>query len=79
MQAINEALRQTQANGQLVLPNWRAGLYSETISPEQQQRWAIYDSYIHMTNNRLGILNRDEGYLGYLIKEGLAEMALLTV
>ncbi len=35
------------------------------------ERWSIFYSFIHMTNNRLGILNRDEGYLGYLLKEGL--------
>ncbi len=31
--------------------------------------WSILESYIHMTNNRLGILNRDEAFLGYMLKE----------
>ena len=36
-----------------------------------QKHFYIFDSYVHMTNNRLGISNHDEGYLGYLIKECL--------
>ena len=40
-------------------------------SHKKQDLWKIYDSYTHMVNNRLGILNRDEGYLAYLIKECL--------
>ncbi len=35
--------------------------------------WPIIDSYIHMTNNRLGILNRDEGFLYYILKEFLQD------
>ncbi|MGB3463746.1 MAG: lantibiotic dehydratase C-terminal domain-containing protein [Cyclobacteriaceae bacterium] len=38
---------------------------------EQQSRWALYDSYVHMTNNRLGILNRDEAYLAFIISKTL--------
>ncbi len=38
-------------------------------------RWSIYESYVHMTNNRLGIQNRDEGYLGYLLKEGFVAIS----
>ncbi|MEO9869283.1 thiopeptide-type bacteriocin biosynthesis protein [Ekhidna sp.] len=39
---------------------------------DHQLFWSVYESYIHMTNNRLGILNRDEGYLAYLIKESFS-------
>ncbi len=38
---------------------------------EIQSKWALFDSYVHMTNNRLGVLNRDEAYLAYIIKETL--------
>lgn len=38
---------------------------------EQQMKWALYDSYVHMTNNRLGILNRDEAYLAFIISKTL--------
>jgi thiopeptide-type bacteriocin biosynthesis protein len=40
----------------------------------KDELWYIYDSYIHMTNNRVGVTNQDEGYLGYLIKESLREI-----
>lgn len=33
--------------------------------------WPILQSYIHMTNNRLGIENKDEAFLGYIICQGL--------
>lgn len=36
--------------------------------------WPFYSSYIHMTNNRLGIFNHDEGYLAYLIMKGVGEI-----
>lgn len=39
--------------------------------PIDQERWMIYADLIHMTNNRLGILNKDEGYIAYLIKESI--------
>jgi hypothetical protein len=32
-------------------------------------KWSILDSYIHMTNNRLGILPRDELYIYYILGE----------
>lgn len=34
---------------------------------------AIMMSYVHMTNNRLGLLNRDEAYLGYVLMRGFQE------
>jgi thiopeptide-type bacteriocin biosynthesis protein len=36
---------------------------------------AILASYFHMTNNRLGLLNGDEAYVGYLLMRGLQECA----
>ena len=47
---------------------------SEDFPKANQERWAIYDSYVHMTNNRLGILNRDEAYLAYIMVEMVAEL-----
>jgi thiopeptide-type bacteriocin biosynthesis protein len=34
-------------------------------------RWNIYQSMMHMTNNRLGIYNHDEPYLAYILKESI--------
>jgi thiopeptide-type bacteriocin biosynthesis protein len=36
---------------------------------------AIMMSYVHMTNNRLGVLNRDEAYVGYVLMRGFQEAA----
>ncbi len=49
----------------------------EFLAPEgeipvsQRSVWSVYASYLHMSNNRLGILNRDEGYLAYLMSRSL--------
>ncbi|NOS85142.1 MAG: hypothetical protein HOP31_08365 [Ignavibacteria bacterium] len=36
--------------------------------------WYIYFSYIHMINNRLGIKNRDESFLSFLIKRSIGKI-----
>lgn len=36
--------------------------------------WSIVGSWIHMTNNRLGVLNRDESWLAYLAGRCLREI-----
>ncbi|MEM9921267.1 MAG: thiopeptide-type bacteriocin biosynthesis protein [Bacteroidota bacterium] len=43
----------------------------QRLSRAQMVRWMFYADYLHMTNNRLGVLNKDEGYLAYLMKECL--------
>ena len=71
MGKINKALKQAEARKQIICPSgWK---HNPKINiPEGQQRLcAILGSYIHMTNNRLGILNRDEAFLGYLIVKSL--------
>lgn len=42
-----------------------------TLSEPTIRCWNIWADYVHMTNNRLGIANRDEPYLAYLIKRSL--------
>jgi thiopeptide-type bacteriocin biosynthesis protein len=71
MAAIGGQLKNARDEGKLVLPAWYKVQPSERIPQSNQQLWAILESYVHMTNNRLGILNRDEAFLGYLIKESL--------
>jgi len=44
---------------------------AKSLDKGQKFLWNIYADFIHMTNNRLGILNKDEGYLGYLIMKSL--------
>lgn len=71
MKDIAEKLQQLDKKSQLVFPKEFKPNLSLKTPANHQYYWSIYNSYIHMTNNRLGILNRDEGYLGYLIKESL--------
>lgn len=51
--------------GQLIVP----GQANPSASAGRQY---LLHSYVHMTNNRLGISNYDEGYLGYLMGQLLA-------
>jgi hypothetical protein len=74
--AIREQLKDAQTRGELVFPSRFKLQPFEDIPESQQQLWAILESYVHMTNNRLGILNRDEAFLGYLIKESLKEVVI---
>ena len=68
--------------GQELIRTWKAGnlaLYPSTLldacrggnENDLVDLWLILESFIHMTNNRLGILNQDEAFLGYLIKNSL--------
>jgi len=45
------------------------------LPDRQLDRWSIFADYLHMTNNRLGILNRDEPFLAYLLTQALRTMA----
>lgn len=75
MRLVDKKLRAIQDAGKLVIPY--PEFYREitgNIPVKSKERWAIYDSYVHMTNNRLGIRNQDEGYLGYIMKRCLEEM-----
>ena len=74
MTNIKNALKEAFLNQKLIFPNWIKPNSEIKTPPERQLFWYLYDSYVHMTNNRLGILNRDEAYLGYLIKESLKKL-----
>lgn len=71
---VRTALMTIQKDDKLVPPEWYMKRTQDDFSIEQQERWSIYDSYVHMINNRLGIKNRDEAYLGYLIIESVKVM-----
>lgn len=42
---------------------------SQFVEFPSAKLWPILQSYVHMTNNRLGILNRDEAFLAYIIHQ----------
>jgi hypothetical protein len=72
----NELLEQVRAVDCLLLPSWYVFNPAVIADIEQAKRWTVFESYVHMTNNRLGIVNRDEGYVGYLMKTICREVAL---
>ena len=62
---IGAAIRKLQRSGALTIP------YKANHGPDQL--WQLYESYIHMTNNRLGVRNRDEPVIANLISGALAK------
>lgn len=74
MTSVKNELLTAQEQNALVIPQWFKPEPGRKTPEDRQHLWPILESYIHMTNNRLGILNRDEAYLGYLIKESLKEV-----
>ncbi len=51
---------------------------AQTLNPQQELYWNLFADFVHMTNNRLGILNKDEGYLGFLIMQSLLALTNQT-
>lgn len=35
--------------------------------PDKMKLWFLYNSHSHMLNNRLGLMNQDEAFLGYIL------------
>ncbi len=71
---IRKDLCQIQSEKKFIMPKWFTIDHTSAVDISHQERWAVYGSYIHMTNNRLGILNRDEGYLGYVMMHGFSHL-----
>jgi hypothetical protein len=65
---FNNKLCELQEYG-LIVAQWARSKYDffNDLDDSEITRWKIYLSLIHMTNNRLGIKNKDESYIGYLI------------
>jgi len=58
-------LRNTLVDGNLILE------YTSKEIPAADPLFPILADWVHMTNNRLGILNKDEGHLGYLMMQAM--------
>lgn len=67
---ISKKLRHALQKNNLVLPNMDIINTIENFSPHTILSY-IFDSYIHMTNNRLGIKNKDEALVAFLIISSL--------
>jgi thiopeptide-type bacteriocin biosynthesis protein len=74
MGAICRALYQAQDQGRLRHPPTATPDQVNGMTVSARVLWPIFESYIHMTNNRLGVRNHDEAYLGYLIMRSLEEL-----
>jgi len=79
MKEVGNQLKVIQKENKLTPPAWYVKKMTKDFSLKQQERWSIYDSYVHMINNRLGIKNRDEAYLGYLIIESIKELQIREI
>jgi len=47
---------------------------NKNISKSSELVWQMISDYIHLTNNRLGIQNKDESFLAFMIKKSLLEV-----
>jgi hypothetical protein len=75
MRQVRCALRHAHAQQHLCVPPEMPLDTTSTRPTVQQQLWPIFESYVHMTNNRLGIRNRDEAYLAYLMQQSLQALS----
>jgi len=70
MRRFGKAFSEARAQDRLELPEMPyANPDSFPVPFDTRRYWFILESFVHMTNNRLGVLNRDEAFLGYLIRE----------
>jgi len=74
MKLIGKDLGEAHRAGELTMGMYNQRAVERWKKHDQKQPWLILESYVHMTNNRLGILNMDEAFLGYLIKETVAAL-----
>lgn len=74
MRGIGHRLTTAQAEDALEFPEHVTLDPDADVPRDRQLLWAIWESYVHMTNNRLGILNRDEAFLGHLIHQSLLHL-----
>ena len=55
----------------IISPKYKVPTSLQHLSKDQLLLWSIYAEMIHYTNNRLGISQKDEGFLAYLILNSL--------
>ena len=62
-------------NGDLIERTTKFKYSIPPINPQQNELvWSIFADFIHLTNNRLGILNKDESYLSFMMMRCLQEI-----
>ena len=68
---IAEQFSDARIHGRLLLPPDFGSDFATHVPSVQRSMWPILQSLVHMTNNRLGVFNQDEGYLSYLMQRAL--------
>jgi hypothetical protein len=68
--------QEVHTNLQLLLKNGILKIKDFELNTSQPETaiWGILGDFVHMTNNRLGIMNRDEGFLGFMLSEALKDL-----
>lgn len=71
---LKTSFQQTRKIIDLSAPPWFVYHSYRKVDHATQIIWSIYESFIHMTHNRLGIYLRDEAFLAYLLYQGFEEL-----
>jgi Lantibiotic biosynthesis dehydratase C-term len=50
--------------------------FEGNLSPSMKNVWELYADFVHLTNNRLGIVNQDESYLAFLMMRSLENFTI---
>lgn len=70
-QETKSRLVAVQNEGKLQDPGWIRTVKGIQVDTQEAALWALYSSFVHMTNNRIGVQNKDEAYLAHLISKSL--------
>lgn len=74
--ALHDQLRTTAVQGKLEARP--LAFISDAFAgapPDLHTIYHLYADFVHLTNNRLGIANRDEGFIAYILWQSLAVMS----
>ena len=68
--------QEVNTNLQLLLKNGLLKIKDLQLNTNKTETaiWGILGDFVHMTNNRLGIMNRDEAFLGFMLSEALNDL-----
>ncbi len=57
--------------GGIEAPQWIGIITDLPVPSDQLRKWTIWNSYFHMSNNRIGLHLRDEPFIYFVLKKGL--------
>ena len=71
---IQQLIHETENGNIAERPSSFSYTINRSISKSSEIVWQMLSDYIHLTNNRLGIQNKDESFLAFMIKKSLEEV-----